>query len=507
MRSIFILALLFFLLSTSGCVSRVTHAEELIETGSFDEAISVLENVLRDEPEDARAIKSLRRAREQWISRRLLEVRSLRFGGNPTGALELLNEIILKESRWQVYPAGAVAFTQGEEFEEASKLISRHVQHALKDQKPLKALHSLQRYRQILEASGSPSYEKMRASTRTLGSKTCAESIKKLNATDLFYARFLNRYCGAFGGGGPDLDRYLAAEGSVLYSNVGLSSDFSGKSRGLYEALERTLNTALRETPWYSDRSRRTLDLTGEGHFASALNQFSEIRRHYYDVKVPYTVTRTVRKHRPTPLPAQGSAHAVADAIHAASSVLTIAAMLAGGNVSAPAPTYNAPTDETETITETHYRTETHSFDYEVRNFVQKAQISILLAGELGEAPFSIEFTNEHQHTTFEHNNALPEKNLWPHLPQFADENVWINDDANLVSQKLKSTLRKKWESFHCVNSALARAVPEALHRCDLLYQGTQIERPAHVENWFQTQFGLSASETEAAIQSHPLAL
>ena len=96
-----ILFCLAFLGLFIGCSSPIKKADKLMESGQFQEAVSLLERASTEKPNDLDIVAKLNEAKTKFVERKFIEVRLTRIAGNQEGALDLLSAALEQREKWR----------------------------------------------------------------------------------------------------------------------------------------------------------------------------------------------------------------------------------------------------------------------------------------------------------------------------------------------------------------------------------------------------------------------
>jgi hypothetical protein len=292
----------------SSCASLEKRAQEQLANGQYEQAAASYELLLKRDPSNAQARANLNEARSHVLADRLIDVRKLRMGGSPQGAVDQLLQILSQERSWQVEPKGAATFTQKEETDFATHYLVSELQRNLTQKMPLKSEHELRTYEPLFQESNARKFADLGKQAKHQGQAHCKELAAGSFKDKPYYAEFVSRYC-AFWGIHPKLAGYdVAQKQSELIRAVSLSGSTEKLPATGRAYLQQKLTEALQDTPWYSAEGARNLQVPVNAewdyHFQKIpiqlVHHYQQPEKYveYVDVtktrRVPYEVTEAV---------------------------------------------------------------------------------------------------------------------------------------------------------------------------------------------------------------------
>ena len=286
---------LFTGLALVGCTSLNEKAEKLMHEKSYEDAERIYQQILRKHPQDVDAIVGLKRAREGVISSELLLVRRDRLSGNSTQAFEQLRSILERLKAWQVYPTGAVAFTQNEEMDYAVRDLSQRTGELLSQNHPLKAAYLLDRYKDFFQEKNLFLIDRLHKNAAQLGLTHCRQSFATTPPERGYYLEFLVKECRFWGETRAMLNRPIS---HGLIGHLDLTGTITELPSALTPVFEKALTEAIEQSPWYEPTSLKHVPLNYHGQFGFQTSRRSTMFTQAYEEEVPYTSSELVTKTR-----------------------------------------------------------------------------------------------------------------------------------------------------------------------------------------------------------------
>lgn len=277
--------------ATVGCSSLHKNAEILMEGEEYGRAELIYELLLKEDPSDAKAIVGLRKARNGWIDKSLIDVRMLRLSQQAAPATDLLKKIIERESEWQFYPEGAVQYTQQEETKYAIRLIAAQVDAWQAKGHLLKARAYIEGYRKLFATPALVArYESINGQLTNAAKGQCVTYKVSSKPTLPYFMTFAKRYCDSWGisfDAGLDVAKSRAV---FLFKKIEvISKDVSGVPEALYPYGREKLEKEFVSSPWYDKDASSTLGIYLKAGFSHDHKKTVEEAVHSYTVQVPYT--------------------------------------------------------------------------------------------------------------------------------------------------------------------------------------------------------------------------
>lgn len=256
---------------------------------NFDEALTIMEELVVKDPKDSDYQVGLKQAREGVIDQTLIRVRMARLANNNQESLELLRKTVERENNWQLFPTGAVAFTQNEETNEAYKTLRTEVYSLNQRQRHLRALYLIERYKILFPESRRKTFDLAFNDAKTHAKKFCLEKSRTTSEKTYFYNQLISKWCS-----------YASQKASIAKANSPLYEDItiitkdqfhSPLPAALIQSLDKNINEQFSKTGWSDKNSKKELDLITTGTFQFNESQYKEYRTHQYSVPITKKAT------------------------------------------------------------------------------------------------------------------------------------------------------------------------------------------------------------------------
>lgn len=452
-----------------GCSSLHKDAEILMEGEEYAEATKVYERILKDNPDDAKALVGLKRSRTNWIDKALLDVRMLRLSQQAVTATELLKTIIAREREWQFYPEGAVQFTQEEETKFAVRLITAQIEAWQTRGHILKARAYLEGNRQVFATPALVARYEHITGHLTNAAKGQCESYRGLSTPSLpYFMTFAKRYCGSWGVSfNPGFDVAKTRATSLFKEVEIISNDVSGIPEALYAYGRERLRTEFEASAWYDKDAGSPLLLSLKAGFSHEHNKAIEEAVHSYTVRVPYTVM--VPQMRQVP-------HTTYQQM-----------CTAYGCTSTPFTTY---TYETYTVPVTRYRDDPRQFKYDRWRHVQTLAFHAELHSSIQGMEANGSHTQTARNTDTEHPHSIPDIGLFPDVLSLPNPLTWLEKQIDEAAHSWGQALTKVWIQTYCTAPEATvdeKTSAEYVFRC---LRERQDPAPPFAENWYKEKLG-----------------
>lgn len=460
------------------------RAQEYLDAGKPEEAITTMNAYLRDSPRDVQAQGILKNAQNKWLESKLIQVRLLRLGGNLGESEKLLKSVINRQNEWGLYPTGVVFATQNEEIDLLAKRIHEQFSQAIKEGRPLFAQWLLDQNRGLLSDTLKTNINSLELSAKNQGKKFCLEQVKSVSSTDFYSYRFLKSTCDLWAVKIPEkktknsVALYRKANFEIAVKN--LREDLRGK---LLPVLEKTFAQSF----WYDREGLQELNIDVNGFFLSSLESVDVRLSKTYYVQVPYQ-EKYKRSNRQ---PAQSQS-----AFGAAFQVISI--------LSSNDRTKDNG-DGTETVTVTKYRSESREHSYLAKKFLQALNVDWTIKTALNGQKMNLEFQDAYAKESTEHNERFYEAGLAPESRQVLPEEEYIQLVGEKLVQAFGRNLSKAWYEQFCddedfKNKKMAQTLSrgEQIQRC---LHGTGIDVPGFADTWMLEKFGVTYDQWKSLSQ------
>ena len=471
-----VLVLPFLLCTALSCSTLHKNAETLMEGEEFEEAAKVYAQILDSAPTDAEAIVGLKRARTNWIDKKLIDVRMLRLSEQAVPATELLEKIIQLEREWQFYPEGAVQFTQQEETKFAVQLVSAQIGawqargHLLKARVYLESHSSVFATPALIER-----FENLSGQLRQAAKRQCDLYKSRINPSLPHLAGFAKRYCGSWGiafNAGFDV---VKARATWLFREVKIiANEFSGLSKALQAQGHESLVREFQSTAWYDSEASLSLPVEVNAEFAQDHRKIVEEAVHSYTVQVPYSTMMPLFRVVPR---------------------TTYQRFCTTYNcTSMPITTY---TYETYTIPVTKYRDDPRQLKYDRWRHTQTLSFHAEIVSLVGGVEARAVYAKMENDTDTEHLNNIPDVRLYPDPLSLLDPLKWLQRQADEAAYKWGRTLSRAWIQTYCNASEATineETLAEYVFRC---LREEQDPQPSFADTWYKEKFGAPYQDVE----------
>lgn len=480
----FVVLLLLGLVSLSACSQKFKKAEKHLEAGEVDAALSIANELIIDSPGEEKHIHLLRRARLQWISQKLIDVRLFRLADNLGESERILDQIISNENDWKVFPTGATYATQNDEINYVAQRNLKLIQIALEKHEPLRALLIYSRRRVIFEDSLRQNMNPLKQQIKVSGQKLCQKLKQDVSTTTYYYSRFVKESCALWGASGSLINSKNSVQ---LFDDIQINFKIKNLEKDLERIFIRQSSSVFKQSIWFDEKSSLKLPINIAGGFSEQLQEYRAYRTHYYKVQVPYTRTEVRPKSSPNntnPTSQSG----FGSFFNTAASVASI---------------FAPPTDRvidngngTETVYTTHYREETRTYNFPVLEVTQLFNLSTTSNVLFKDSSLPFDFLASYRHSSDEHDENRPNMNLYPKKRELITSDLWLETQVRSYVDKLSQNLSQEWQNQFCLNEKFISSEklphPEKVLRC--LY-GLKSTAPAFVSNWFLKSLSISPEE------------
>lgn len=474
-KKLFIILLVGFVV---GCTTAHKRAQNAVDKGNYEEAISLYEGILSKETGDQKAKSGLRYARLRWIDASLIQVRLLRLGTNYGQSEDLLRNIIQSEDAWGVFPAGVVFATQADELKYLFARKQKQIESALKDKKPLLAqyLYLQNKYliKDTLKQNVSPIEIKILKKVKGF----CKKQFKKLNTKEHYSNIWISKICDTW------MIKYkkIKTKNSVsLFSEISPTYSIEGLDAKESQMLTEDFHKTFVKSKWYDKKSKLKWNLDISGVVVSKLDEQDVNLSSRYYVKIPYETSRIVVK---DPEPKSTGA-------------IGLLILLFG---SSSKEVDNG--DGTVTVYETEYREEPRTYHYKAIRVTQSMGIKLKLLSNIGGKQFKMNYVNSYFNRVHVTDSNFPEANVYPVKKKLVKLEKWLTSNNRGLFERISRKLSSGWRKSYCrklrVKANAKKLSPrEIMHRC---VYGSAVDVPAMVKIWYMKNFGLDPSQVEYLI-------
>lgn len=459
----------------SACNSLHSNAKILMEGEDYGEAAKVYSQILEQDPQDAKAIVGLRKARLGWLDIKLLDVRMLRLADQSVAATDLFLEVINREREWQFYPEGAVQYTQEEETRFAERFITAQVDVWQAKKLLLQARAFLAHYHPIFATSvRTKNYEVLRSRMTKDATEQCREESESLSAGLPYWAAFIKRYCESWGvslNPGFDLTKQLALH---AYSTIEVTANADTIPQALQAEGKQRLTNVFQRTAWYDSQAPNTLPVEVSAGFSNNHSKNIEHTVHSYTIRVPYTAM--IPQMRTVPHTTyQQSCNAY-------------------GCINIPNTTYSY---EWYTVPMTQYRDEPRRLEYDRWRHRQILVFHAEMRSVVEDTEANAVTTEKSEETDTEHPHSMPNIGLYPDPLTLPDPLKWLERQIDMAANQWSQALSEAWIRLYCTEPSAAVTGPELgdyVFRC---FRGHPRTMPAFVTTWFKQRFDAGQDDVE----------
>jgi len=291
------IALILTFILISSCTTKFKRAKELMVEKNYDEALSIMDELVARDPSDSDYQVGLKEARLGVISQSLIKVRMTRLAQNNNESWELLRKVFEQQNYWNLFPTGAVAFTQTEEIDEAFKNIKAEIIQLDRDHKPLRILYLIERYKNLFSETKRKSFENSTDLARKDSRKYCID-LAKLGSNQTFYLNaFVNSLCNYLGVKSKALDTE-----PEMYNQIRINIDpRSNVPPQFATAFKIYLDKKIAKSGWINSQSNKPMvvEIGGDYFFREITTR--EPRTHTYYEKIRTTNSNGTTSEREEP--------------------------------------------------------------------------------------------------------------------------------------------------------------------------------------------------------------
>jgi hypothetical protein len=475
----------FFFIALASCSSLKERAQKHLERGEYEAASTAFEHVLISSPGDTQAQAGLRKSRMGLLSENLIKVRVLRMAGNQTGAAELLEDILKKQSEWKVVPEGQAWSTQSEELGHSVAYIRKIVSDHLRDDKPLLAKFARESHRYLLDSEAlASSTRQMDQAIAASGIKTCRRFEQEAKSENLyFFGRWVMRYCSYWGQSAknPTFQGSVAPEftfgpAKVVLSVKGLNTEYA-------KALESTLKDTVLNSPWHApEQKQSSATISVSGEFEESYFERPTVLTHSYSVNVPYTdyeyQARTVKRLRTV-------------------CMINGVDYDAGSSLCRGQPIFPKYTDVTEQVQVpvTRVRAEPRTLEFRGMRYEQEMSLVMNLALKSTSLDLAVPLNEEYKKSGTYHSQSAPDIDLSPQPLDIVKAGEWLKTIRTKVAENLAGKLKEKWSETFCSETRSPAGMKSASERVHACLRGGPAETPKFIDDWFRNRLSLGYAE------------
>lgn len=437
------------LLLTTACTSFHKQAETFYSEGNYFAAEETYKTILKNDPDDPRAIENLRKARQKILETRLIEARQLRLSENYSESHRILKNLIKKEEEWNIAPTGAAFSAQKEEMEYFYEWIqSTFLQH-IKDEMYLRAkLLWEENERYFTHSEFSNSYNQWAQKINDKGFSHCSSYSSKVKGP--FSEEFWNHYC-AYWGNTTSTKKFSSTTAFKQFKEIELKGEISGVAPEVVHAMTHHLLDGLKQTPYFdSNGGKLRIEVTG-GAFVGSYNEVATMGVHNYSEDEPYTVIETVSYQEKEPFIAYKNEY---------NEKLKEL-------VSTPYTDYKYVTKFREEA-KTKYRSVAKQAVYPKTNFTANYKLTGTLRFKIDGHDYSIPLNKEFSTNDSFYETSNPKIGLYSRPKQLITETSWVQQNWQSLDESLRSSIVSTWNAKYCkdLNNKSASLQMEFVMKC-----------------------------------------
>lgn len=461
----------------SGCSSLQRDADHLLENKEYDAALRIYDRILQSQPSDVQALSGRTKARHGVIQQELLEARFLRLSGQQGRANETLMRSVARVKDWNLYPEGAVASTQQEEMNFASRSIEDDIDRSLVNGRPFQAQSLLQNWGALFPSNRVSALVDLRNRTQVSGTKTCQRWAKD-GADQPFFTRFLNRACSIWVQ--LDLENPPAEELFGWLEPRFRWIEGVPQDPGSETQLKEELQASFRRSPFYESSAQSVAFALVEPHFSFEEKRTEVELTHAYLVSVPYPSTEPVNVQKWV---SDDSLVTVSDGRGGTRSEVVRASKMV---------------TETQIHTITRYRDEVRSIPYAATQIEVKSQLDFEIRPQSNVFDeIKKSYLVREDVVLVQHSNNSPEVRLTPENPIVPVASEVFHKLAVRGSVDYELELASLWRRKFCQapKSGGWMRVAERVQKC---LHGAGDDVPDFVTRWMDRELGVTWAELKA---------
>lgn len=431
-----------------GCASLTQQGYNALEAGQYEKALTLFQQATSESPQNGDALEGLRKAQQEWINRKLIDVRLLRLGDNLRDSETLLLDIIKKENEWQVFPSGVAFSTQKEEILHFSKRVEDRIEKLIHEKNPIAAQVEFNKNHFIMGEARSKNLSLLKNKIYSQGLRFCSETHKGLQSSEYYTMDWLKRTCSIWE---VSLKDKPLKNSVVLFKGATPKFSLTHLDKGLQDLLSHDIQTAFLQSKWYDKKGTANLDLSIQGDFEKNYKETPVSRMAVYTVQVPYKDTykrvKTQKKSN-------------------ADSILTMLTLLSG-NSSMSDEVVRDNMDGTESVTVTKYRAEDRKHYYQATEVSAEKTLKGKIQATLDKQGFEFDFQRKYSLLKDRSNENFPDAGLTPTNPVVLSDADWIGSISKEIVSEVSDQLQKSWlERFCEATTKQALSERELHHRC-----------------------------------------
>ena len=474
------MGLVLFALFSAGCSTLHSKASKLMDEKVYDKAEAIYQEILKSNPKDEKAMIGLKKAREGTISTKLIEVRQLRLGGDSEQSAEVLLRVLNSLRDWNVYPTGAVAFTQAEEMDFAVRDIEEQARIALAQNHPLRIAYLIERYRGFFQEKKMGALGSLRARASERGLDNCRTRLKSTPKDLTYYREFLARQCVYWGDQRPDLKEPIS---HGLFNQLTIQGMIAGLPETMKARFENDLQGVIQKSPWFDPAGPKKLSAAFDGAYKFQSDRRPMTYTHAYEEQEPYTSEEWVTKTRSRPV------------------TVTKSYTQPDGKLGTMTTTEYASETYTERETVTRTRTVTRHFTYYGTEIEQNMSLNSTVRIPLLGPPAALTAAVADRNLTSESQTHIPSKGLNARTAVIRNENEWFDQILPKWRKQNADQLRDLWRQAYCAGLASEAAHAKQGNSVFQCLRDDTLAPPPGMNAWLERHEGVSAAQLRAVLK------
>lgn len=448
--AIYIILLYAFFLT--GCATRYKKALSLMADKNYDEALVILEKLTTEDPKDSDYQVALKQAKLGVIDQSLIRVRMTRLANNNQESLETLRKTFDKEIEWNLFPTGAVAFTQNEEIGEAFNTLIKEVASLNQKGKHLRVLYLIARYKTLFTEQKQKAFDIFYSEGIERAKTFCVEKSKSVQSKTHYYNLLIQKWCNYAG-----KKITIPPTNSPLYASVKLKNT-SAIDVLFLDRLTFKINSMQPKLGWIDLNSKQDLIFNAQGFYRYNDYRHREFRNHTYSETV--TEKTYVTKSEQDPVTGKIVTHSVpADISH---------------QVQRNYPYYEWVTEQ-----------------------VLDSQLSLIAESERRLPDFSDLYSGKAK--SFSHDYSVPNIGLYPHKTgQIYTTEEWANIVSDTYLKSISSYLQKNFDDLFCKTLSASQNKIELINQSLMCLRQTAKSPPSLVSQTFEAEYQMNSIEMES---------
>ena len=428
-------AILLFaiLLSTAGCGSLTKDAKHLMETGNYESAVGLWDQVIAKNPNDAEARFYRNLAQSQLLNEDLVTLKGLIDSRQTLLAFDQLKKFHQKRAEWGLgmNPNSSLYLQQ-----QIERLYLRYLdlqQQSLQKGQVLRSLWLEKQYRPLVDIAPNEDEMKVKADTQALGEKKCATL--DLGSKTLPHLRhYAMQFCKKFGKTISSIPKLELSIQEELHSVKVIDLKVPTLNAAETGMLSNLLADQTKKIALYSALGKKSEEITVVGVFSQSTGDKPVAMSHSYQVEVPYTDHELVKRIKSVPYTAQEE-HCNVDMTRCWSETVT---------------RYRQE-EEKESVAVTKMRSEPKVYEFTGRESTQKMTLDFTLQSFVEKKPVNkIAFAQALEESSTSHDLNLPNIGLIPKKATLTPKEIWLKKQFESLAQQFYDSKVKEWIHRNC---------------------------------------------------------